>query len=71
MTRDWVVRAATCSAETSRLAESVPCDKVAVAVALEGDYAYPVCKHHARGRTMMPLTRVIEESRAYSRAPTP
>lgn len=56
-----------CAAEVTRVGESQPCDKVAVAVA-EGDTDgwrcgfdawWPVCPHHSRGRKMVPLAVVF------------
>lgn len=53
-----------CCAEVSRNGESQPCDKVAVAVALQADgYEdncwWPVCPFHTRGRKMVPLADLI------------
>lgn len=48
-----------CCADVSRKGESQPCDKLAVAVALDTeDDWWPVCAYHARGR-MMPLAELL------------
>lgn len=58
-----------CCAETTRKGESQPCDKTAYAMALgysdevgegEPDHWWPVCIHHARGRRLVTLSRMIE-----------
>jgi hypothetical protein len=57
-----------CCAEVSRKGNSEPCDKTAYAVAVDPDdptsLAWPVCVHHARGRTLIPLSELLEVARA-------
>lgn len=62
--KDWLNSPERCSAGVIRQGEDMPCDKPAIAVALyDGDefehHAFPVCKHHARGRTMYSLKDVM------------
>lgn len=58
-----------CCAEVSRKGESEPCDKTAYAMVLgyadeyesgAPDHWWPVCIHHARGRQLVPLSRLME-----------
>jgi hypothetical protein len=48
-----------CTEGVTRNGEYEPCDRDAVAIALDPEAypntAYPVCKHHARGRQMLRL----------------
>ena len=53
-----------CCATVTREGEMEACEKTAIAVAIyDGDeyewHAYPVCRHHGRGRPMMTLTDLI------------
>lgn len=62
--KDWLKWPTQCSAIAIRGGDKEPCGKEAVAVALyEGEeyepHAYAVCKHHARGRQMLPLASLI------------
>lgn len=63
----WMSDPRHCSANVTRNHEDDACGKEAVAVAVweEGDerVEYPVCKHHARGRQMLPLAALIDIAR--------
>ena len=50
-----------CCAEVSRNGESQPCDKTAVAVAIdaEDEHWWPVCGYHTRARRMVPLADLL------------
>lgn len=47
-----------CCEEVSRGGVLQPCDKTAVAVHNDEEFAYPVCAYHARG-DMVPLTELL------------
>lgn len=64
----WLRWPEKCQAGVVRAGYDEPCDKPSVAVALyTGDefepHAYPVCKHHARGRPMLSLLGIIALAR--------
>lgn len=62
---DWLKWPETCCAIVTKQWEEGACGKPAVAVAIyngeEFDpHEYPVCRHHARGRPMLPLADIIK-----------
>lgn len=51
-----------CVAEVGRRREIQPCGLPAYAVAFDPEGYWPVCIHHARGRDLVPLSKILEHT---------